>query len=302
MYIKAEPYYVKFIERGNIMSKKFTKETVIQNKKESIKALNKMLERFINHPTEKYLKKANLISYWIKDYVRLINLEDRFDPTRNIAYKRGNIVKINFGFNIGSEYGGLHYGVVLDNKNNHNSPVLTIIPLTSIKDGKEIHPNSINLGNEIYRSLKVKYDTISMALKDESLEIKNTLALFDDLFDLASEALTESDQYTISEIDSPNYKAKLLKTQNYINAAKQLQKIWEEKSEHNSKEQIYLNKIGNEISKMKKGSIALVNQITTVSKIRIFDPRNLKGVLYGISLSEESMEKINQKVKELYVF
>ena len=51
-----------------------------------------------------------------------------------------------------------------------------------------------------------------------------------------------------------------------------------------------------------KGSIALVNQITTISKIRIFDPRNLKGVLAGISLSEEGMEKINQKVKELYVF
>ena len=53
---------------------------------------------------------------------------------------------------------------------------------------------------------------------------------------------------------------------------------------------------------MKEGSIALVNQITTVSKMRIFDPRNLKGVLAGISLSEENMEKINQKVKELYIF
>ena len=42
--------------------------------------------------------------------------------------------------------------------------------------------------------------------------------------------------------------------------------------------------------------------LTTISKIRIFDPRNLKGVLAGVSLSEESMEKINQKVKELYTF
>ena len=64
----------------------------------------------------------------------------------------------------------------------------------------------------------------------------------------------------------------------------------------------YLEKIGLEISRMKEGSIALVNQITTVSKMRIFDPRNLKGVLAGISLSEENMKKINQKVKDLYVF
>ena len=53
---------------------------------------------------------------------------------------------------------------------------------------------------------------------------------------------------------------------------------------------------------MKEGSVALVNQITTISKIRIFDPRNLKGVLAGISLSEKNMEKINNKIKELYIF
>jgi hypothetical protein len=53
---------------------------------------------------------------------------------------------------------------------------------------------------------------------------------------------------------------------------------------------------------MKEGSIALVNQITTVSKIRIYDPRNLKGVLAGVSISEENMKEINNKVKDLYVF
>lgn len=113
------------------MSKEFTKENVIQNKKEAIKSLNKLLEQYINDSSTIHLKKANLISYWIKDYVRLIDFEEKFEPTKNIAYKRGNVVKLNFGFNIGSEYGGLHYGIVIDNKNAHHSPVLTIIPLTS---------------------------------------------------------------------------------------------------------------------------------------------------------------------------
>ena len=91
------------------MSKDFEKEDVIQNKKAAIRSLNNLLELYINDPSKKHLKKANLISYWIKDYVRFINFEEKFDPTKNIAYKRGNIVKLNFGFNIGSEYGGLHY-------------------------------------------------------------------------------------------------------------------------------------------------------------------------------------------------
>ena len=86
------------------MSKPFTKEDVIQNKKSAICALNKQLEYYINDPSGNHLKKANLISYWLKDYVRMINYEERFNPTKNIVYKRGNIIKLNFGFNIGNEY------------------------------------------------------------------------------------------------------------------------------------------------------------------------------------------------------
>ena len=48
-------------------------------------------------------------------------------------YKRGEIVKVHLGFNVGSEEGGLHYAVVLDKNNAKSSPVITIIPLTSVK-------------------------------------------------------------------------------------------------------------------------------------------------------------------------
>ena len=281
------------------MSKEFTKEDVILNKKEAIKNLNKLLEFYINDPSTKHLKKAHLISYWIKDYVRLINFEEQFDPSKNIAYKRGNVVKVNFGFNIGSEYGGLHYGIVLDNKNSHNSPVLTVVPLTSVKDNKPTHSNNVELGNEIYRSLKIKYDTISKSLKDEQKEILTTLSAFSSLIETSEKALADAQE---CDKDSIEYSTKLEIVKKYIEDAANLRNIWLEKEKHNTEAQEYLNKIGAEISQMKEGSIALVNQITTISKMRIFDPRNLKGVLAGISITEESMEKINKKVKELYVF
>ncbi len=281
------------------MAKSFTKEDVIQNKKEAIKSLNKLLESYINDSSMKHLKKAHLISYWIKDYVNLINYEERFDPTKNIAYKRGNVVKLNFGFNVGSEYGGLHYGIVLDNKNDHNSPVLTIIPLTSMKDTKTIHNNSVNLGNEIYRSLKLKYDTISKSLKDEKDEIAETLAVVSFFVDLSH---TELDEIEQCESNSNEFAKRLESADKYLQTANKLKELWEKKQKHNKEEQSYLDKIGFEIAQMKEGSVALVNQITTVSKMRIFDPRNLRGVLAGISLTEESMEKINRKVKELYIF
>jgi mRNA-degrading endonuclease toxin of MazEF toxin-antitoxin module len=278
------------------MSKGFTKEDVIQNKKEAIKSLNKLLEAYINDTSSKHLKKANLISYWVKDYVRLINFEEQFEPTKNIAYKRGNIVKINFGFNVGSEYGGLHYGVVLDNKNSHSSPVITVIPLTSVKENKSVHNNNVELGNEIYRALKLKYDTISKALKEEQEEINQMLSLFTKFVELSLNAPASSAENT-AELST-----NLSTPEEYADYALQLKELWEQKKEHNAEEQAYLDKIGAEISQMKEGSIALVNQIVTVSKMRIFDPRNLKGVLAGISLTEASMEQINQKVKELYIF
>ena len=189
--------------------------------------------------------------------------------------------------------------MVLDNHNAQSSPVITVIPLTSVKDNGPIHNNNVELGNELYRLLKIKYDTINQTLKEEQEEILTTIQAFSALISLTDDVILE-----LADCDkgSTEFSQKLLTGQQYLDAAKYLQTEWEQKQKHNQEEQDYLNKIGKEIAQMKEGSIALVNQITTVSKIRIFDPRNLKGVLSGISLSEESMEKINDKLKELYVF
>lgn len=281
------------------MSKELDKDTVIKNKKDAIKKLNQLLDAYITDTTsDKHLKKANLISYWLKDYAEFLKFEEHFVPEKNISYKRGNIVKLNFGFNIGSEQGGLHYGVVLDNSNAHSSPVVTVIPLSSVKPGKAINNNSVELGNEIYRLLKLKYNTILKALTEEKESINKILELLKLVESSKKDSSASSNK---DEKDSDN-QAQMHETEKREGLAKSLKALWQEKQNHVNDELTNLNKIGDEISHMKMGSIALVNQITTVSKIRIFDPRNLKGVLSGITLSEESMEKINQKIKDLYVF
>ena len=119
------------------------------------------------------------------------------------------------------------------------------------------------------------------------------------MVDLATQT---TDELKTGRLDSEKFEQKLSDAHKYLDASRKLQRMWEEKEQHNKEQQDYLDKIGLEISRMKEGSIALVNQITTISKIRIFDPRNLKGVLSGISLSEENMGKINEKMKYLYIF
>ena len=62
-----------------------------------------------------------------------------------------------------------------------------------------------------------------------------------------------------------------------------------------------LEKFEDEISKMKKGSIALVNQITTVSKQRIYNPQRYSDILSGLQLSDNSLKLICNKLKQLFI-
>ena len=51
---------------------------------------------------------------------------------------------------------------------------------------------------------------------------------------------------------------------------------------------------------MKKGSIALIGQITTISKMRIHNPKNSNDVLSGIKLSNEKLDMIDNEIRKLY--
>lgn len=63
----------------------------------------------------------------------------------------------------------------------------------------------------------------------------------------------------------------------------------------------FLQSMDDEIAKMKKGSVALVSQITTISKQRIYNPQKKRDILSGLKLSESSLDLINNKIKELYI-
>ena len=55
------------------------------------------------------------------------------------------------------------------------------------------------------------------------------------------------------------------------------------------------------LNQMKTGTIALVNQLTTISKQRIYNPKKDFDILSGIQLSDDSMKKIDEKIKQLFI-
>lgn len=62
---------------------------------------------------------------------------------------------------------------------------------------------------------------------------------------------------------------------------------------------IYIEKLVEKISKLKKGSIALLNQVTTISKLRILDPINQRSFFNDIVLSTETLDIIDAALKNI---
>ena len=191
------------------------------------------LENFLTKRLEssdiKQTKFVQTMSFWLLDYIKFQQYKTN-PQIKYKRYKRGDVIKVNFGHRIGNEHGGLHYAIVIDNNNALGSNLLTVIPLSSKKPhltAEKLGKDRIIIGSEIYKRL---------------IDKMNSLSSF-----------------------SPEAKA-----------------------------------VRKELIRMKAGSIALIGQITTVSKYRIYDPLSTKNALHGIRVSENTLDLIDSKIIELF--
>ena len=228
-----------------------------------------------------------MISYWLESFSSYVSFEERFDPSRLLNYKRGDVIRVNFGFNVGKELGGLHFAVVIDNETKRNAHVLTVVPLSST-DGRDIHQRNVDLGTELF----VKVSDIQKKLLDDAkerldliAENANALLAVVNLLKNVDVAEQNSDEFNDKLQDVIERTEQFLEEKNLVE--KQIQRM-----ERNEKE----------IQKMKAGSMAVINQITTISKQRIYTPKHSEDFLYNVSLSSTAMDKINEKIKEQYIF
>ena len=81
-------------------------------------SLNRLDLSFIKHIELSEYKKSDLLAYWIHDYAIYHDEERTFDIPKSGVFSRGDVIKVNLGFNIGNELGGLHYCVVLTKYDN----------------------------------------------------------------------------------------------------------------------------------------------------------------------------------------
>jgi len=103
--------------------------------------LKKVIENMDEHRGRTFIR-------WLAKQNEYLEWEVGFKPKKLKNYKRGEIVHINFGFNVGSEHGGPHWGAILDD-NKWSSPTVLVIPLGSLEEGQskeEVHIDDVYLG------------------------------------------------------------------------------------------------------------------------------------------------------------
>lgn len=235
-----------------------------RHKANAINKIEKHIASLISSKNQNIRGKADKLCYWLEDYIKFLSYEARFDPSKLRRYKRGEIIKAHLGYNVGSEEGGLHYCVVLDKDNSIYSPVITIIPLTSVKattDLSKLRKGEVLLGNELFTNLNSKVSMHSKNISDDLKELTAALETIKSSGICAEKAIELS---------------RKIKSVNEANAL--------------------LSRMRSEVLKMKNGSIALANQISTISKIRIYDPKTNHDVLSGIKLSNEKLDAIDSEI------
>lgn len=104
--------------------------------------INKLGQMINGMSNEK--RKQNLLK-WLDLYCDYVNSERLFDPEKMLTYKPGDVITVNFGFNVGSEFGGRHYAVVL-HKDFRTNRTLTVVPLSSCKSKADVKWYNTYLG------------------------------------------------------------------------------------------------------------------------------------------------------------
>lgn len=97
-------------------------------------------------------------------------------PKKFKRYSRGQIVRVKFGVNIGSEFSGDHYAIVISKGDTMMNPVLHVIPLTSKQHNYNIGIDNILYDEEKINDLKslLKAETDKKNIK----EIKNCIKYY----------------------------------------------------------------------------------------------------------------------------
>lgn len=134
--------------------------------------IDKASERFkkISEPNSyHYEQKFKHLPSWLDNTSYFYQKEaNKHLPHQYYFFRRGTVVRVNFGINMGSEFSNIHFAVVLDKHDSPKKRTLTVLPLTSKqKIGR------FSLGKEVFNQTSSILANQLKLLAKEILELQN---------------------------------------------------------------------------------------------------------------------------------
>lgn len=110
-------------------------------------------------------RKQEVIS-WVGTRNRFLKDESKFKT--NIRYSAGDVILVEFGYNVGAEFKGEHPAIVIEDSP-RSAKTLMVVPLSSLEPGENIHPANVLIGElkKFNQIAKKKPGTISFAVMNQ---------------------------------------------------------------------------------------------------------------------------------------
>lgn len=268
-------------------------------KQEQIEVTKRACKRFeliskdIKIPKLKYLHQS-------LNFKSNIHFQENYGKTYNYQkYKRGSVVMVNFGTNIGYELSGNHFAIVLNKDDNYRNGLVTVIPLTS-KNKKhylELNDSILDLVSNAQKKYNDKLNESQQLYKIHKEEFKN-------VYNEAKEKINEIRDIMSKDNYLSQYENKLDKMLNdvteRISDLQELKEITVQESKEIKKNMDKFFAVLDKYNEKDKVSYAMVRNITTISKLKILKPINKYDPIGKIRISNESLDKIDVEINKIF--
>ena len=242
----------------------------------SIQNITQKLNFISQNTPEKFRKLDN----WLNTYLDYIPLENKDTEKIFPNIKRGQILYVNFGYNVLSEFRYIHYCVALHNSPRLN-PKITVVPITS-----KPHPHQLAINYELADNLETiirdkerskcwrPFRRIYPELQARGFTaISPAIGSYDTVFTNCTAFINQAMKY-LSEDDiklKNTLKEILVSLKNFDDFYKSAPKLLQ-------------------------SSYLKVEDITTISKARIIYPKTKTHPLYQLKLSNSTLDCLDQEI------
>lgn len=221
---------------------------------------------------------------WLNTFFNYILLEGSRYEFRVPNIKRGQILYVDFGYNVLSEFRYAHYCVAINNSPQQNSKV-TVIPITS-----KSHPYQLAIGTELADKL------------DDIILNKERSNFWRPFRHIAAELGCRGIKQPAPSIGS--YETVYPNCSAYINHVKTLlpsnDKDLQDYLDSILKSLVEFDKFLKSSPSLLKPSYLKTEDITTISKARIIRPLYSSHPLYQLRLSDETLDKLDAEIKRMF--